>query len=139
MAKERKLSKGQGVYNLKRYIENRGISADLIDLDALYDSELSYAENKKNILKQIGLAQDMEEKEYLMQEIDAVQDSRSARAQALDAAKRAQRTYNVQNVAGLREWTKAPNRVDIEGIDAFSGSKKTATKKSKSKKRGGKR
>lgn len=120
MAKSRKASKGQGISYLEKYLNNRGIATDLIDLDALYDSTLTYAENKENILKQIGVAQDMSELDFLMQQIDSIQDQRSSQSIAMDNAKRAKRTYNIQNVAGLREWAKHPNRVDIEGVDGWA-------------------
>jgi hypothetical protein len=118
--KERKASKGQGISYLEKYLSNRGIATDLIDLDALYDTMLTYEENKENVLKQIGVAQDMSELDFLMQQIDAIQDQRSSQSVEMDNAKRAKRTYNIQNIAGLREWTKKPNRVDVEGVDAWT-------------------
>ena len=126
--KERKLSKGQGIHNLKKVLESRGIATDLIDLNALYDSNLTYAENKENILREIGQRADPEEAEALIQEIEYITDRRTPQAQAQDSAIRARRTYKITNVEGAREWTKKPNRIDLEGIDAFTSSKKINSK-----------
>lgn len=132
--KNRKASKGQGISYLEKYLSNRGIATDLIDLEAMYDSTLTYAENKENILRQIGISNDMDELEYLIQEINSIQDSRSAQSIAMDNARNAKRTYNIQNVAGVREWVKHPNRVDIQGVDGWQ-----ITVKEKKSKRGGKK
>lgn len=129
-SKARKASKGQGISYLKKYLSNRGIETDLIDLDALYDSTLTYAENKENILKKTrifqdisdkakGGFQDMSELDFLMQEINLIQDQRSSQSVETDNARNAKRTYDIQNVAGVREWVKHPNRVDVHGVDGW--------------------
>jgi len=133
MAKK-KLSKGQGIYNLEKVLKNRGIEPDTVDLYALYDGTLTYAENKENILKQIHLSDEVQdEREDLIQEVGYIQDNRSGRAKDIDASKRAQETYPIHHVSGVRDWVENPNRIDIEGIDAFSTSKPTKAKKRRKK------
>lgn len=128
----KKLSKGQGIYNLEKVLKNRGIEPDTVDLDALYDETLTYAENKENILKQIHLSGDIQdERAFLVQQVGYVMDQRSEKAQDIDTSKRAQEVYEIHHIAGVQDWLENPNRIDIEGVDAFSTSKPTRAKKKK--------
>ncbi len=128
----KKLSKGQGIYNLEKVLKNRGIEPDTVDLDALYDETLTYAENKESILKQIHLSGDIQdERTYLIQEVGDVMDQRSDTAIDTDIAKRSQEVYEIHHIAGVNDWLENPNRIDIEGVDAFSTSKPTRAKKKK--------
>ena len=127
----KRISKGQGIYNLKKVLRSRGIAADLIDLEAFYDSTLTYSENKDNILDQLGLKVSDDEREFLYQQIDVITDQRSEAAQRADDAKRARRTYKPTNIRGIREWIRHPHRVDLEGVDCFNTSKKPKRRKRK--------
>ncbi len=129
-----KISKRRGIYNLEKVIKNRGIDPDLVDLYALYDETLTYEENKENILKQIHLSEDVQnERAYLVEAVGSTMDQRSGTAIDADNAKRAQEVYSIDHIAGVNDWLKYPNRVDIEGIDAFASSKATKTKRRKKK------
>jgi hypothetical protein len=131
-----KISKRRGIYNLEKILKNRGIDPDLVDLDALYDDTLTYGENKENILKQIHLSEDVQdERSYLVEAVGNVMDQRSGTAIDADTAKRASKTYKIDHIAGVNDWLENPNRVDIEGIDAFASSKPTKAKVKKKKKR----
>ncbi len=124
-----KISKRRGIYNLEKILKNRGIESDLVDLYALYDETLTYEENKENILKQIHLSEDVQdERAYLIEAVGNTMDQRSGTAIDADVAKRAHKTYKIDHISGVNEWLKYPNRIDIEGIDAFASSKATKAK-----------
>lgn len=57
---------------LKRFLEGRGIDPDLIDLEALVDENLSYEENKRNILEHIKPMLKKKEKELKKEEDKAL-------------------------------------------------------------------
>jgi hypothetical protein len=131
-----KISKRRGIYNLEKILKNRGIDPDLVDLDALYDDTLTYEENKENILKQIHLSDEVQdERSYLVEAVGNTMDQRSGPSIDADVAKRAQEVYSIDHITGVNEWLKYPNRIDIEGIDAFASSKPTNSKVKKKQKR----
>lgn len=131
-----KISKNRGIYNLEKVIKNRGIDPDLVDLDALYDDTLTYSENKENILKQIHLSDEVQdERAFLTEAVGNTMDQRSGTSIDADNSKRASKTYKIDHISGVNEWLENPNRVDIEGIDAFASSKPTKVKGKKKKKR----
>lgn len=112
------MNKGLQIYKLKKELKKHGIDPDLVDLDALVDSKLTYKENKKNIFKLLGIGKKgkkLDEDEIL----DALRQAlmyhtefRSDRARIIDDAKVAKLPKKVQS------WFKHPERYDLPGIDA---------------------
>ena len=84
-------------------------------------------------MDQLGLKVSEDERQYIYQQIDNITDNRSEKSQRADDSKRARKTYKYSNIRGLNAWIRDPNRIDIEGIDAFNKSKKAKRKKRKTK------
>ena len=126
----KKLTKKQGINAIKKILKSHNIPHDVIDLEALYDSSLTYSENKKYILGILEADDDAADEylQYLYDEFDAVSDRRSAKAHRMDSRIKAKKIYS-WNERGIREWIKAPNRVDIKGVDVFEDSKSSGKKR----------
>ena len=125
----KKLTKKQGINALKKILKSRNIPHDVIDLEALYDSSLTYSENKKYILGILEADDNVADEylQYLYDEFDAVSDKRSTKAHRMDSKIKAKKIYS-WNERGIKEWIKAPNRVDLKGVDVFEDSKSSRKK-----------
>lgn len=138
-------------HKLKDEFKKMGIAADLVDLEAMIDSSLSYPENFKNIVgkyKRVdSKARKTKTKKHGASNLEihyAAQShqARSPQAKTADESRTSCKTFTEKQVmkdAGLLDrWARAQNRFDIVGIDSFGSSvacrqKKPKTKKSKTK------
>ena len=125
----KKLTKKQGINAIKKILKSHNIPHDVIDLEALYDSSLTYSENKKYILGILEADDNVADEyiQYLYDEFDAVSDKRSVKAHRMDSKIKAKKNYS-WNERGIKEWIKAPNRVDLKGVDVFEDSKSSRKK-----------
>ena len=115
------------IYNIKRWLRRHGYEPDLIDVEALVDSTLSYRENLKIVKEAIagmtGIPADV--KEQMLRSAHELHTTRSPRSQLLDERFRARRTVDPReaSVEDIEDWMEHPDKMDIYGIDASSFSK----------------
>ncbi|MFO7968207.1 MAG: hypothetical protein R6U44_11475 [Archaeoglobaceae archaeon] len=113
-----------------------GIKSQIVNVEALIDSNLSYEENWKNIKRKVGITKKrgpktkkgikQVERESIIQQAMMYHEMRSEQAQALDE----------KLVAPIpddpEKWFKAPALYDLRGVDFPPGA--TPKKKRKRKK-----
>ncbi len=137
-------------HKLKDELKKIGIGVDLVDLEALIDSSLTYPENYRNIVKRYKRVDSKATKtktkkggasnldiHYASQSHQA----RSPQARTADEARTSCKTFTEKQVLKdaslLDRWYAAQNRLDLEAIDtghSTACSKKPKTKsKSKTK------
>jgi len=116
----RVMNKGLQIAKLKQLLKKHGIDPDLVDLEALVDSSLTYRENKENIMRQLGISEGITVKpsEVELQEIeDAIRQAqmyhemRSERAQRMDESKVAKIPKDTE------AWFRHPERYDLPEVD----------------------
>lgn len=130
------MPKRMQVLKLQDELRKTGISADLVDLDALVDASLTYPENYRNIIGRYKRVDNKVQKSrpttFGISNVNfsyAAQfhQARTPQAQRTDEATRAKRTYTERQVMSKPErmdrWFRNPGRSDIIGIDAFGRSK----------------
>jgi len=133
---------GMQKLKLKDELKRKGISPDLVDIDALIDSKLSYPENLSNIMKTLGKnrlhtlkSAKTSSHRKAMHQLDSMtlqfekdqamhrHQSRSIRSQVMDQSKRARIVIKdkdiIKNPDLLKKWFKNPNQYDVEGIDNY--------------------
>jgi hypothetical protein len=117
---DRIMNKGLQIHKLKQFLKKHGIDPDLVDLEALVDSKLSYKENKKNIMKQLGISEGIVQKvsEIEFREIeDAIRQAqmyhemRSERSQRMDEERKAKIPKDPE------AWFRHPERYDLPQVD----------------------
>ena len=132
-------------HKLREEFKTMGIDADLVDLQALIDSSLSYPENYRNIVgkyKRVdSKARKTKTKKHGASNLDIhyasqSHQSRSPQARTTDESRTSCKTFTEKEIlkdAGLLDkWGRAQNRYDIVGIDSF-GSSAACRKKPKTK------
>jgi len=112
----------------KRFL--RTFKSDLLDINAHWDSRLSYSENKNNILgkaKTLGLykpKQDVFKDSPIYHENNAqeIHDKRSVKSKSIDSIRTAKRTFDNRTLTKkqFNEWKRNPNQYDIRNIDTKS-------------------
>ena len=135
-AQNMNMPKGFQIRKLQDELKRAGVSADLVDLHAMTDANLSYPENYKNIMgryKPTGNAHKKgKQNRFGVSNIDFkyahdMQQSRSPQSRAIDESQRHRRTYTEKQVSRrpglLDSWFKNPGNSDIFGIDVFGFSK----------------
>lgn len=137
--------------NIQNALRKKNIAPDLVDVEALIDSSLSYPENTRNILAQYGRVDNKVRKHYTkashigegnvnldLSYAAQYHQARSLHAQRTDESTRAKRTFTERQIARKPElldmWFSHANLYDIVGIDASNGPRRTI--KRKRKKRG---
>jgi len=125
------------------YAEGFANEPDLIDLEALVDSELSYSENKKRIMEIVGLKgrgygggrksytkkeAELEEIYDIIRQAQMYHEMRSERARRLDESKPAKIPRR------LEAWFRHPEKYDLPTVDHPTASIEDLLKK-KNKKR----
>ena len=134
----RQMNRNLQIYKIKQELKRSKISSDLVDVEALLDSSLSYTENKKKILiianrekkrpKIDSVALDFEK-----EQARAFHNSRSVPAQIADESKRSKKVIGDIMITGdpkiLDKWYKDPNKYDIVGVDYPSTQVKSKPKK----------
>ena len=126
------MPKRMQAYKLRDEFNKMGIAADLVDLEALIDSTLSYPENYRNIIGQYKRADNKAKKSKTKasgySDIDLSYASqshqaRSLRSRMIDEARTSCKTFTEnqlrKDISLLQKWYKNPNKFDIEGIDSF--------------------
>jgi hypothetical protein len=108
----------------------RTFKSDLLDIDAHWDSRLSYSENKNNILgkaKRLGLYKPMEDGYkgspiYYENKAQEIHNKRSERSKAIDSIRNAKRTFDNRTLTRnqFKKWKKDPNKYDIKNVDTKS-------------------
>lgn len=120
------MNKALQIHKLKQFLAKQGIEADLVDLEALVDSTLTYRENKENVLKALGITTKKKEakteEEFKEEEIrDAIKqaqyyhEQRSKKAKALDENRKAKIPKNPE------AWFRHPERYDLPQVDLPDG------------------
>lgn len=117
----RVMNKGLQICNLKKLLKKHNIDPDLVDLEALVDSTLTYQENKKNIMKQLGISENVVKRVSdveIMEIEDAIRQARmyhemrSERAQRMDERKKAKMPKK-----DVEAWFRHPERYDLPQVD----------------------
>ncbi|WP_202320201.1 hypothetical protein [Archaeoglobus neptunius] len=116
----RVMNKGLQIANLKKFLKKHGIDPDLVDLEALVDSTLTYRENKENIMKQLGISEgftvkpseiERQEIEDAIRQVQMYHEMRSERAQQMDERKVAKIPKDPE------AWFRHPERYDLPEVD----------------------
>ncbi len=87
---DRVMNKGLQICNLKKLLKKHNIDPDLVDLEALVDSTLTYQENKKNIMKQLGISENV---------VKRVSD------------------VEIMEIEDAKAWFRHPERYDLPQVD----------------------
>lgn len=134
------MPKGMQKLKLRDELKRKGISPDLIDLDALIDAKLSYPENISNVMKNLGkntkailkssktashrkAVNQLDSMELSFEREQALTKhlSRPLKSIMMDDARRAKTIIRDRDIINnpniLKRWFLYPNRYDIEGID----------------------
>lgn len=128
---------------LRDELQRIGVDRDIVDLEALTDSTLSYPENYRNIMSRYKRTDPKARKSkatYIgggsgldLSYAAQAHQARSPQARVVDERVLARRAYTEKQIARkpskLDSWFKNPGRFDILGIDAFGFSR--PAKKSK--------
>ncbi len=145
------MPKNLQIKKLRKLLKSKGIEPDLIDLEALVDSTLTYPENKKRVLRFIGKrgrgyttkskpktqkAMKIEEIYDTIHQAGMFNEMRSDRSRKMDERKKAKFPLKPD------QWFAFPNRYDLPFVDHPSATiddyidflnKKGKKKKKKSK------
>ena len=125
----KQMNKSLQVHNIRRALKREGVDSDMIDVEAEVDKSLRYTENKENIITKIKrdperyYAQHLDDESLSFEKDQArdFHDQRSEKSQQMDESIQAVRTINdreiTKNANSVNRWYKAPNRLDIEGVD----------------------
>mgnify|MGYP000498308316 CR=1 FL=1 len=114
------MNKSLQIYNLKKFLKKHGIEPDLVDLEALVDSKLTYHENKENIKKQLGISDkstvkpsdlEIQEIEEAIKQAQMYHEMRSERAQMMDEKKFAKLPKDPE------AWFRHPEKYDLPEVD----------------------
>ena len=116
---------------IRRALKRSGIDDDLIDVEALVDSELTLEENSRIIREEVeSIAERKKEPETqsikkIERYLEAVKifSKRKPSEQRIDYYKNAKKTFSKQDLKehNFELWKNDPNRYDIEGIDMREG------------------
>jgi uncharacterized protein YlxW (UPF0749 family) len=125
------MNKALQIYNLKKFLKKHGIDEDLIDLEALVDSSLTYPENKKIVANYIKNM--IKNKEYDAEKYDAeyiqhllniareLHEERSEQAREYDEKIKSKKVIDLEKSKhpekDLEKWSKNMGKMDILGID----------------------
>ncbi|MBO8182041.1 MAG: hypothetical protein H0Z28_04510 [Archaeoglobus sp.] len=118
--KSRVMNKGLQIAKLKQFLKKHGIDPDLVDLEALVDSTLTYRENKENIMRQLGISEgltvkpshiELQEIEDAIRQAQMYHEMRSERAQRMDESKVAKIPKDPE------AWFRHPERYDLPEVD----------------------
>lgn len=112
--KAKALPKALQIHLIKKKLKKMGIEPDVVDLEALVDSNLRFSENWERVYQEVkgGLeSRNMTEDELILQQALAVEEMRSEKARQVDEA-----------IAGTipkdpDKWFKHPERYDLPGVD----------------------
>ncbi len=116
----RVMNKGLQIAKLKQFLKKHGIDPDLVDLEALVDSTLTYRENKENIMRQLGISEgltvkpshmELQEIEDAIRQAQMYHEMRSERAQRMDESKVAKIPKDPE------AWFRHPERYDLPEVD----------------------
>ncbi|ACX72902.1 hypothetical protein Metvu_1044 [Methanocaldococcus vulcanius M7] len=137
----KKFSKKQMISYLKRWLKNRGVDPDLVDLEALVDEKLTYEENKQLVLEHIKplLKKDENElknyedkslndlKRHLFDEARKINDEKPLEERENDEQTKADVIFDLNNAKSEEElynmfltWMENLDKFDefdIEGVD----------------------
>ena len=141
------MPKRMQILKLKDELRGVGISHDLVDLDQLVDSKLTYPENAQNIMNRFQSHKKLKGKSAKkhqdagsggnidMRYASQYHQSRSSHSRNLDESMRNQRTFSEKQIRKrpslLDTWMRSPGNSDIFGIDAFGYSNKRPKRKKK--------
>ena len=124
MAKTRKMLKSTQVRNIKRLL---GSKSDLIDVNALVDGRLSYAENKRIVLAKaarrgIRLKSSKSFKGdpiYYVDKAKKLHNKRKLLSRAMDGMRVAKKTFRGKLLSRDQfvKWRKNMDRYDIDVVD----------------------
>jgi hypothetical protein len=118
--KSKVMNKGLQIAKLKQFLKKHGIDPDLVDLEALVDSTLTYRENKENIMGQLGISEgitvkpshiELQEIEDAIRQAQMYHEMRSERAQKMDESKVAKIPKDPE------AWFRHPERYDLPEVD----------------------
>lgn len=116
------MNRGLQARNLRRSLKKKGVDSDLVDVDALLDSKLTYSENKRIIVDVFGgnnpLTGSARSANYYAAASQA-HANRTPRAKRIDENRNARKQFDGASLTKkeYRLWSKNPNRYDITGID----------------------
>jgi hypothetical protein len=128
-ANSRRLPIGLQIIKINSLLQKRGISKDLIDVNARIDRTLTYRENVRGISNYIGkniypaeIRGKTSSYELFLKAQD-VNDKRSLRSRNVDYRRRAKKTYYPDDLTQKQylNWRRNPARHDIEGVDTRGG------------------
>lgn len=106
---------------LKKYF-----NTDLVDITSIYDKNLTYSENKRNIKKKTDLLGIRKEKKtfkgsslYYEDKAIAYQKTRNLRSKEMDLRKQAKKVFDNRLLTKeqYKTWKKHPNKYDIRNVD----------------------
>lgn len=110
---------------IRSTLKSRGVSSDLIDVQALIDSRLTLEENRSSIIRYAPKMRipdsGLRRASYYAQAVEH-HEKRSQKSILMDDRKQARVEYNSETMSGrdFRRWKKNPNRYDIRGVDSKS-------------------
>lgn len=124
------MSKNMQIAVIRRQIAAKGISPDLVDLEAYVDGRLTLQENMHDILQNIEFmvdavdknkpapSQDVE-KYNRYEKAQVIESLRSLRARRRDSSMIAHKRFDLKDLTQkhFEEWKKDPAHYDINGID----------------------
>ena len=117
---------------IRRLLKKKGISPDLVDVDAMVDSTLTLSENARIIMEDVKLMQDMgqispettsgNKIERFLKAVE-IFERKHWRKQMMDARKQARRTFEKSELTkeNFNRWKEDTNRYDIVGVDSKYG------------------
>jgi len=113
---------------IKKYLKQKGISPDLIDVESMVDSTLTLSENARIIMDDVKLMQKIgvikpetasqKKIERFLKAID-IFEKKHWKKQMMDARFRARHTFEKSQLTkkNFNKWKKHSNRYDIQGVD----------------------
>jgi hypothetical protein len=116
------MPKALQIQKLKQFLKKKGVDPDTVDLEHLVDSKLTYSENKKNVMKILGLsgrktltskiqALKQQLEDIFRQTVQIETELRSDRARMVDERRKAKVPKKPDT------WFKHPDKYDLPGVD----------------------
>jgi len=116
------MPKSLQIQKLKQFLKKKGIEPDTVDLEALVDSKLTYSENKKNVMKILGLsgrktltskiqALKQQLEDIFRQAVQIETELRSEKARMIDERRKAKIPRKPDT------WFRHPDKYDLPGVD----------------------
>lgn len=112
-------------------LKKQGLEPDLIDVEAMVDSELTLSENARIIKEDLSVIMQNQEKIGLTSQnkverfLKAVEyfDTKTVRQRYMDGNRQAQKTFEKSelNEENYKKWHHNTNRYDILGVDSKYG------------------